>query len=96
MDNFKDKIKKYKFIDACYTVYIDKWPKLEVILTSEHIKKLNQTNIDDVISKAEFYANETHPINVGIIGTTKKQLIENQFIIQGSETVIDKVIESIF
>ena len=71
-------------IDGKYTLFIDKFPKLELELTKQQVLKLQKEPLKELIFKAEQVANLKHPVNGGILGQTTTSILGNKFVIQGS------------
>lgn len=95
-ETFIEKIRRYNFIDGKYTLYIDKFPKLELELTNQQIIKVQNESLEKLIFKAEHMANNQYPINAGILGNTTYNLLGNKFVIQGSQAVLEIVIDNLF
>lgn len=93
---FIEKIRNYSFIDGSYTMFINKFPKLELELTKLQLLKLQNKPLNELVFKAEQVANMIYPVNAGILGQTTVHLSGNKFVIQGSLAVIEKLVEDIF
>lgn len=93
---FIEKIRNYNFIDGSYTIFIDKFPKLELELTTMQLSKLQNKPLKELVFKAEQVANMMYPVNAGILGQTTVHLSGNKFVMQGSLAVIEKLIDDIF
>ena len=96
-ENLEKIVKECNFIDASRKSYMDNWPKISLTLTKDQIKKYMDTDIESLIFHCEQYANTKNSPNGGIIGSTKCYFQKpNKLQIQGSLTVLELMIDTIF
>ena len=95
-ETFIEKIRRYNFINGQFTLYIDKFPRLELELTNQQIIKVQNESLKKLIFNAEHVVKTQYPINAGVLGNTIYNLFGNNFVIQGSQAVIEIVIDNLF
>ena len=90
-------LETFGFLDAKREIYSDDWPKVNLTLTDKQVKKYKQVDMKILVSKCEATANNIHQPNKGIIRSTNYYFKSpNQLCIQGSLTVLEMIIETIF
>lgn len=90
-------LKTFGFLEAKREIFSDDWPKVNLTLTNKQVEKYKQADMQALVSKFELIANNIHQPNKGIIRSTKYYFKSpNQLCIQGSLTVLELIIETIF
>lgn len=98
-ETFLNEIKnEYNLNIEEYTIYSDQWPLLKLRLNEQQSRIISniKSNIYTIIKSCEIKANIIHPVNAGIIDTTKINFNGNELSIKGSETVIRLLLKEIF
>ena len=94
-DVFMENLKKYGFLDGCYTIYGDSWPELKVQLTANQLKKIKSIDIQSRIIQCESMLSHTENLP-NLCGSTKYRMDNDWLVIKGSESLIQTFIDSVF